>query len=91
MPDAVPRAVDWEREYTRLARGPPLLLGDRGPNGGLGSVPLDGERPLNVGHLRRAPDRSTTVRTAVTNVRWSMGLCERPAYRALQVSRWIGA
>jgi len=29
-------------------------------------------RPLILGHLRRAPDRSTTVRTAVTNVRWSM-------------------
>src|SRR5450759_5590980 len=27
---------------------------------------------ISVGHLRRAPDRSTTVRTAVTNVRWSM-------------------
>src|ERR1019366_1117365 len=29
-------------------------------------------RSLILGHLRRAPDRSTTVRTAVTNVRWSM-------------------
>jgi hypothetical protein len=57
---------------TALAAFCPILRGDkrRASRGSEG-------RPLIVGHLRRAPDRSTTVRTAVTNVRWSMGVCDR--------------
>ena len=37
---------------------------------------------MEVGHLRRAPDRSTTVRTAVTNVQWSIPLRRRLRHMA---------